>query len=699
VLNGVVKSAPVFQGKITGTGIITGDFTTGEVDELVKVLKTGSLRVEPVLLSKESIGPTLGSESIHRGLISLASGGALVFVFMIWYYGIAGTIACVMLLLNLLMLWAAMLFMQATITLPGLGGIVLTLGMAVDANVLIYERIREERENGKDILRAVRAGFERAMSAIMDSNVASFLAALVLYNIGTGPVRGFAVTLMIGIVTTLFTQFFVTRIAFHIALERKWLDNWRPHSLLTKANIDFVHYMRMNVTISIVMVLGGVLFALFGVPREEMLGMDFTGGANLQMAVSQPMDAAEVRGMLLHDAEFNRDYPNCTVNTVGKLGPGDRAVQFNLRLKLTDTQRARIEQERKEWREAHKKAEDAHEQAPAEYQPPYQIRLREVFSQQLVKPAFSDPLTTPLPNNDRMQFAQIYLHFQEPIAVNDARQKVGDAKLPQAVVSVPNDKDAVTSKDILLEWHTLASTPAWELFDIARTALASLKTADGNAVVLSNPFPAAQEIQGRLVYDLRNAAIGALILSWVLIGLYLRVRFHDYSFGVAAVLSLIHDVAIAFGAIVVANHFHLVHAEIDLNMVACFLTIIGYSVNDTIVIFDRIREVVNQNQRLGRVEAFRDVINHAINKTLSRTVLTHGVTMFVVIAQFFVNLGSESGLESFAFGMIIGIVTGTYSSIFIAAPILIWLHKDKFEVPGHPIAPAAATTPAPTPAS
>src|SRR5262245_35562335 len=194
---------------------------------------------------------------------------------------------------------------------------------------------------------------------------------------------------MTGIVTTLFTQFFVTRIAFHIALERKWLDNWHPHSLLTKANIDFVRYMRMNVTISILMVIGGVLFALFGTPRERMLGMDFTGGANLQMNVSQPMAADEVRGLLLRDAEFNRDYPNCTVNTVGKLEAGDRASQFNLRLKLTDSQRTRIENERKQWREAQHKT-DASQEPPAVYQPPYLLRLREILAQQLVRPAFSD---------------------------------------------------------------------------------------------------------------------------------------------------------------------------------------------------------------------------------------------------------------------------------------------------------------------
>ena len=190
ILNGVIKSAPAFRQKIPGNGVISGGFTPAEVEELVKVLRTGSLRVEPQLMSSESIGPTLGREAIANGAYSLVAGAVLVFAFMLWYYGSAGTIACITLVLNVFLLWAAMLFMQATITLPGLGGIVLTMGMAVDANVLIYERIREELAKGKDMLRSVRAGFERAMSAILDSNITTFLVGMVLFNVGVGPAEG-----------------------------------------------------------------------------------------------------------------------------------------------------------------------------------------------------------------------------------------------------------------------------------------------------------------------------------------------------------------------------------------------------------------------------------------------------------------------------------------------------------------------------
>jgi preprotein translocase SecF subunit len=212
--------------------------------------------------------------------------------------------------------------------------------------------------------------------------------------------------------------------------------------------------------------------------------------------------------------------------------------------------------------------------------------------------------------------------------------------------------------------------------------------------VLSDPFPEAQEIQGRLVNDLRNAAIGALILAWGLIVLYLRVRFHEYKYGVAAVIALIHDVLVTLGIVVFVNHMGWVHVEINLAMIACFLTIIGYSVNDTIIIFDRIREHVNDDARQGIQTPFRELINRSVNQTMSRTVLTTGLTMLVVIAQFVVNWGSDSDLESFAFGMLVGMITGTYSTIYIAAPILIWLHKDGTS-PATQAAPVPATAPVP----
>jgi protein-export membrane protein SecD/preprotein translocase SecF subunit len=683
VLNGVVKSAPYFRGKIPGSGIITGNFTNEEVEELVKVLRTGSLRVEPERVSMEQVGPLLGQAAISRGTWSLVAGGALIFLFMLWYYGSAGTIACVTLVLNVFLLWAAMLFMQATVTLPGLGGIVLTMGMAVDANVLIYERIREELAKGKEMLQAVRAGFERAMSAILDSNITTFLVGLVLFNVGVGPVRGFAVTLMVGIVTTVFTQFFVTRLLFHFALEKGWLANYKPRTLFTHFRADFVKWMKPAVAGSTLLLVGGLAYALFVAPREETLGIDFTGGANLRMVLAEPTTDQAVRNQLAGDPAFQREYPNVKINTVGATAETGTSNEFNIRLKLTEAQRAAVDQSRRDHRAAVAAAAASNQQAPAAYLPPYATELRRVFANQLVAPAFSDAVEAPDTNRKNVKFAQLDVHFTRPVELARVREYL-QKQMPGSQVSAVGDAAATEAKDLRVEWTAQSSLRTEEFDDYVDEKLAGLTDKDGKPLLLSEPFPEAQEIQGRLVNELRTAAIGALLLAWGLIVLYLRIRFHEYKYGIAAVVALIHDVLVALVVVVFCNHMGWVHAEIDLAMIACFLTIIGYSVNDTIVIFDRIRENATDNVRAGTKEPFRNLINRSLNQTMSRTLLTSGLTLLVVVAQFVVNYGSESGLESFAFAMIIGMVSGVYSTIYIAAPILIWLDRGDLSEPALP---------------
>ena len=691
ILNGFVKSAPTFISKIPGRGQITGDFTIDEVEELIKVLRTGSLRIEPEKLSQTTIGPNLGEAAITRGLWSILGGGALVFAFMLAFYKIAGTIACVALLLNVFLLYAGILFMQATITLPGLGGIVLTLGMAVDANVLIYERIREELQKGKEMMQAVRSGFERAMSAILDSNITTFLVGLVLFNVGVGPVRGFAVTLMVGIVTTVFTQFFVSRLLFHWALSNGKLEGWKPNTLFENRSIDFVGKIRACVVLSAIVIIGGVGYSMT-VPPEEKLSIDFTGGSNLQMVCAEATDATSIRGKLAADAAFLSSYPTYSVNEVGEDGTG-----YNIRLKLTEAQRAQIEEQRAEKREERKQylaklsGESLSEEErralvpPAPFKPPYVKELERVFEGELVEPAFSGALLVEQPGqNNNLMLAQIDVHFARPVLTAKVRESLGNG-LAGGEVTPLGDAAATTGKDFRVEWSTQSSTREWELAEIISEELADMQDADGNQIVLSDPFPEAQEIQGRLVDDLRNAAIGALILAWALIVFYLRVRFHEYKYGLAAVVALIHDVLVTFGVVVLCNHLGLVNAEISLAMIACFLTIIGYSVNDTIVVFDRIRENRIENARNGTDESFRSLINRSLNQTLSRTVLTTVLTLFVVIAQLIVNWDSGSDLEAFAFAMTIGMCCGVYSTMYIAAPILIWMDKgDPVEVPDDP---------------
>ena len=687
VLNGIVRSAPVFLSRIPGKGQISGGFKQQEVEELVKVLRTGSLQVEPQILSDTTVGPTLGARSLRLGQWSLAMGTLAVFVFMLIYYRLAGIVACLTLVLNVGLLWAALLFMQATITLPGLGGIVLTMGMAVDANVLIYERIREEADRGKDMLRAVRAGFERAMSAILDSNITTFLTGLVLYNVGVGPVRGFAVTLMVGIVTTVFTQFFVTRLLFHFLLVKGMLKEFKVRRLLAQPNFDYLRVGKACVTASLLVLVGGLGFSIWGVPSEVSLGIDFKGGANLQMLLREPTDRDTIVARLEGDAEFQREFRNLTVNTI-EAGADGKSAGFNLRLKLTDSMREQIEKDRKSWREA--KAEAEGKPQPAPYEAPYLALIRRVFADDLVKPAYSGADVFPGTNNDA--YAQITLHFQAPVKLNSLQSLLAKVKLPQARVSLADGAQGDQSKDLFIEWTTGPTLDKSEVFSSIRDAIASakaqdaLKDANDKPVKLSDPFPEAEEIQGRMVGELRSAAIAALILSWGLIIFYLRVRFHEYKYGIAAVAALVHDVLIALVAVVMANYFGLVEAEINLNMIACFLTIIGYSVNDTIVIFDRIRENLSEQQKLGGSVSLRDIINLSVNQTMSRTILTTGVTLFVVLAQFLVNWGTGSDLETFSFGMLVGMISGTYSTIFVAAPVIVWIAK-RYPASAAPVAP------------
>jgi preprotein translocase SecF subunit len=444
--------------------------------------------------------------------------------------------------------------------------------------------------------------------------------------------------------------------------------------------------------------LAALIYGTCIVPSEVAYGIDFKGGANLQMELSQPSDAPTIRSRLAADPKFSEDFRNVQVNTV-ESDAASRSTLFNIRLKLHDAMREQITEDRRLAREARKAAEAKGEEPPPPYVPPYVAQLKTIFSADLVKPAFSDPKVDTGPNGGDA-YADIKLHLQAPVELAKLQETLVHAKLPGVTVSDPNDATATQGKDLRIQWVTLPTTRASALAETVRDALLDTKNVKdqklrltdvaGHAVKLSDPFPEAEEIQGRMVGELRTAAIGALILSWLLIALYLRVRFHEYKYGIAAVISLLHDVLMAFGAVVVFNRLGIVHAEIDLNMIACFLTIIGYSVNDTIVIFDRIRENLNEDRKMGGHMSLREVINLSVNQTMSRTILTSGVTSFVVLAQLIVNWGTTSDLFSFAFGMLVGIATGTYSSVFIAAPILVWIaDRDAKKQPPTP-APAAA---------
>jgi len=519
VLDGKVISAPEIRSRITDSGVISGRFTAEEAHDLAIVLRAGALPAPIVIEEERTVGPTLGRDSINAGIRAICLGAALVVVFMLIYYRLAGIIAIFALSLNLLLILGALGYLrEATLTLPGIAGMLLTLGMAVDANVLIYERIREELNQKRPLGAAIRIGYEKAFSAIIDSNVTTLVAAFFLLYFGTGPIRGFATTLGIGILASLFTSLFVTRVLFDLLLKTTSLKHLSMMRLMSSTRIDFLKWRKICWFVSAAaLIISAVVFAQRG---EARYGIDFTGGLLQEYRFSKPVTAESLR------------------ETLAEAGVKGAIIQ--------------------------------------EYGSPTEWLIRSGQT--------------------------------DPDAINDTMNLISNAF-------------AETYKDA-----------APDLLRVERV---------GPTV-------------GKL---LRRQASFAIIWSMLGILIYVAIRFRHLDFGVAALIALSHDVILATGALCLAQK------EIDLVIVAALLTIAGYSVNDTIVIYDRVRE----NLRTDRKSSFKALLNTSINQMLSRTVLTTFTTLTVVIALFFV--GGEV-LHNFAFVLIIGFVTGVYSTIYIASSIV-----------------------------
>ncbi len=670
LLNHYVRLAPVFQSAIYGRGQISGGFTQKEIQDLVIVLKTGSLRIVPELESRTTIGPSLGQAAIDTGRISIVTGGALIVLFMLLYYRVAGIIAIIGLAANVALIFGSLAFMRATLTLPGLAGIVLTIGMAVDANILIFERIREEKDKGKDLLRAIEAGFEKAMSTILDANITTFLTGLILYNVGVGPIRGFAVTLMLGIVASVFCAVFIGRLGFHFLMAKGTRQELSMNRLFTTPNLRLLRVRRVTSIMSLTLVIGS-LIAFFVTNPNDKYGLDFTGGAAVQVALRAPTSQADMLKTLRADSEFAKEFPNPQITTLSQGGARTttgKSSAFLIKLKLTPEQRV-----------AFAKAQEEAKQHDKSYAPPYIGQLQRLLGERLANEPFSDIFY------DSFETKSIFactLHAIEPLDVATVRKQLETAWTIDVCNGLgpdgkPNDK-LEQARDIRIEGESTPFKPSEQgrrlraLPTQLRDVLRKMDLGEGKALSLSSPFPESSLIGSRAVGDLRGRAIGAMLLSLLIIVMYIRIRFHEYKYGIAACIALIHDLCISLGAIVVFHRLGLIHAEIDLSMIAAFLTIIGYSLNDTIVVFDRIRENVEDQKKLGGKQGFEQLVDMSVNQTLSRTMLTSITTFLVVLALFVFNYGAGSVLEGFAFSMMVGIIVGTYSSIWVANPVVLW---------------------------
>jgi SecD/SecF fusion protein len=545
VLDNVVYSAPgVTTGAISGgNSQISGDFTLNEATDLANVLRAGKLPASADIIQGEVVGPSLGQEAIDSGKMSFMIALSLVLLWMIFYYGKAGLFADIAMIFNILLIFGILSGLGAVLTLPGIAGIVLTIGMSVDANVLIFERIREELAKGKGQKESVQDGFSNALSSILDANITTGLTALILFIFGTGPIKGFATTLLIGIATSLFTAIFITRLIVDWYVERGGKLDFSTaltKNLFRNINIDFLKKRKVAYIFSGILIVLS-LGSLFTNGLDQ--GVDFVGGRTYQVRFAQDISSSEITSTLSDPEIF---------------GSAD-AKTFGSSNQLKITTKFRVDETGNEVDE--------------------EMRVSLFNALQ--------------PHLDGVTY--------EDFISDDEHKTVG-----------------------LMKYYKVSPT---------------------------------------IADDIKQASFWAILGSLIVVFLYILFRFKRWQFSLGAVAAVFHDVLIVLGVFSLTYKFMPFAMEIDQAFIAAILTVIGYSLNDTVVVFDRIREFFNEHTTWS----FDKVINASLSSTLSRTLNTSLTTLVVLLAIFI--FGGDS-IRGFMFALIIGVIVGTYSSLFIATPIM-----------------------------
>ncbi|MEK7449134.1 MAG: protein translocase subunit SecD [Planctomycetota bacterium] len=646
ILDDKLVSAPTLQANITdGKCFIEGDFNQESASELGIVLKSGKLPAPLEIIGENLIGPSLGADSVNRGKISFILAALAVMAFMLIYYRGAGLIANIALIMNLVLILGILSFFKATLTLPGIAGLILTMGMAVDANIIFYERIREEKEKGKEIRIAFESGFTRALVTVLDSNLTTLLAGIILYYIsdyyGIDSIKGFALTLSIGIFTTLFTGYFASRVMLQLCVEGGLIKKFSMLRFFTNPNFDFMKKAPLFVGISVVAVI--LSLALFFMRGGESLGIDFTGGSIVHIKFQDQKDITEIRTACAtivqadgqpkyQDLEIQPVLPaitatgQATVASVWQQG-GNRFDEFQIRTRYAETGAQREE---------------------------LKNDLKKLFINHLPP----EPLVGLQPVQDALILQRGYklevtVNLREPVISTTLQSKLQEKHLDNPWVTTPENTGGKQYHIYFKENDEL---------DIKKTLKEVLPLTE-------DPFPTVSGIGTAAAGNLKQGSVIALILSWIGIIIYLAFRF-ELKYGIAAVIAIIHDVLISLGGVIAFNWLAPASwgIQIDLGLVsiAAFLTIIGYSVNDTIVIFDRIRENVQEMKN----ETMTNIINRSINQTMGRSIITSTTVFLTVLVLFLVTAHSGSGIANFAFPLIVGVISGSYSTIFIAGPIV-----------------------------
>ena len=548
VLDGYVYSAPNVQNKIEGgSSVITGNFTIQEAQDLANVLKSGKVPAPARIIQDTVVGPSLGAESINAGMISFVLAFCLVLLYMGLFYKTAGWLADIALVLNIFLLMGVLVSFGSVLTLPGIAGIVLTMGMAVDANVIIYERVKEELRAGKGVALAIKDGFSNAYSAIIDGQLTTIITGIVLFVFGNGPVQGFATTLVIGILTSVFCAIFITRMLIEKVVEKKgtlsfsrsWSENW-----LANVKFDFIGKRKSSYILSGSLILLSIIsLATIGLNT----GVDFTGGRTYVVRFDQNVSAEDVR-VALDKVLVSEDASKSSVEV--KQYGGENQMRIITQYKYDDTS----------------------EETTAEVD------------------------------------ALIY-----------------------------NALKGFYTYDISLEGFTSTQD-------------------DVNGIISS------EKIGPAIAKDMIFGALYAVLFSLIAIGLYITLRFKHWQWATGATMALVHNAFLVIGIYSMLYHIMPFNLEVNQAFIAAILTIIGYSINDTVVIFDRIREYIS----LYPKREMKDNINKAICSTLSRTLNTSGTTIVTLLAMFI--LGGEN-LRGFIFALLLGVIIGTYSSVFVATPV------------------------------
>ncbi len=652
VLDGKLKSAPTIQSAIANQGTITGNFTADEAKNLEVVLKSGSLKTQVEVEFENTVGPSLGEDSIRSGVTAMIIGMALVLLFMLFYYQIAGVVTDIILFINMLLIVALLSGLDATLTLPGIAGLILTIGMAVDANVLIFERIREERIKGNTLARSIQLGYERAFVTIVDANVTTFITALILHQFGTEAVKGFAITLIIGIICSVFTSLVLTRWCFEAMLDFGWIKELKMLQFFKRPSIGFSKMRRPAMLISLICIIIGMIVVVGR--GKKNLSQDFTGGLFAQIELKEPMSAAEFRDKL---EPITKEFPDLTMQTYGQdnggkfneyilrtssvQSPGDTSEK-NLALKTSDELKSMIEKD-----------------FPL-------VKNGLIVGENSIKEKSTDGIAV----------FQIDLSTRSAIEPAKLKKTLEDYSGLQKIAVVPGDDNKSVTVYAGLPTVELDGTTLDDvtLNSMVREQVQKLR--DQGMLSFTEPFPRFNFIGGSVASEMIRQAILALLFSMVAIFIYIWLRFQfKISFGAGAVIALAHDVLFTVGALAVADSLGILNGQISLTVVAALLTLVGYSLNDTIVVFDRIRENLGTS-----TQEFADTIDASLNQTLSRTIVTSLTTILVVLALLI--FGGEV-IRGFSFALFIGIFVGTYSSIFIASPILIefahWSNKRRLQ--------------------